>query len=175
MKQLVFLFVLLVSVILFAAWLTNPNNVNLLFANKVSLPQPPGIQKQEDVVPKYIQVGSSQFTVEVAKTESDRKTGLSGRTSLDEDSGMLFVFATTDVRPRFWMKDMKFPIDIIWIDNNKVVQISENIPILMKELPDDKIPFYVPRQPVDYVLEVTAGTAKNEGIKIGDSVELPQL
>lgn len=175
MKQLVFLFVLLVSVILLAAWLTNPTNVNLLFAKKISLPQPPGVENQEDAAPKYVKVGSRQFTVEVAKTESDRKTGLSGRTSLDKNSGMLFVFATTDVRPRFWMKDMKFPIDIIWIDNNKIVQISENIPILIKELPDDKISFYVPRQPVDYVLEVTAGTAKNEGIKVGDSVELPKL
>lgn len=175
MKQIAFLFVLLVAVIFLAAWLSNPTNVKLLFANKISLPEPPGVQNREDAGLKYVKIGSLRFTVEVAKTENERKTGLSGRASINKDKGMLFVFVDQDVRPRFWMKGMEFPIDIIWIDNGKVVQISENLPILLKELPDDKIPFYVPHQVIDYVLEVNAGTAKIEGIKVGDSVELPQL
>jgi len=92
---------------------------------------------------------------------------LGGRESLDELSGMLFVFPISD-RQGIWMKDMQFPIDIIWINEGKIVDIAPNIkPTLI-----DPLPIYLPRVDARLVLEVNAGLSQKSGWKIGDSVRL---
>src|SRR3989344_4302445 len=59
-------------------------------------------------------------SIEIGDEEAERAQGLSGRKSLAENEGMLFVFGGKDVKPAFWMKDMLMPIDIIWINDRKV-------------------------------------------------------
>ncbi len=78
---------------------------------------------------------------------------------------MLFIFDKPGAYS-FWMKGMKFSIDIIWIANNKIVGFVENA-----ELPDGlKIPTYKPSAAIDKVLELNAGTVARDGIKIGDTI-----
>lgn len=112
-----------------------------------------------------VRIGNAQVQVEVADTEAQRIKGLSGRKSLPENSGMLFVFDSAGFYA-FWMKDTLIPLDFIWINQGAVLEITENVQ------PADFQPprTLAPRQPVDKVIELKAGTAKNLGIKVGDKV-----
>jgi len=115
-----------------------------------------------------ITINDTTIFVELAKSPQEKQKGLSGTRALPEDHGMLFVFEDNSI-PSFWMKDMRFSLDFIWISNRKVVQISENV------LPPDAshpVPTTItPDQPVDHVLEVTAGFVKNHAININDEVD----
>jgi uncharacterized membrane protein (UPF0127 family) len=107
---------------------------------------------------------SSKFRVTIAKTPSTREKGLSGRASLALDEGLLFIFPKPGMYP-FWMKDMNFPIDIVWIDSTRaIVGISENIS--PETYPDS----FSPPKNIQFVLEVNAGMAKSSGLQIGDVV-----
>ncbi len=118
----------------------------------------------------FVSIGGHKVNVEIAETESARQKGLGGRVSLGADEGMLFIFPNQD-RHHFWMKDLAFPLDFIWINNGKVVDIAVNIPA-EPEIPDDLLKIYSSQEPVNWVLEVNAGWAEWNGIKVGDSVEL---
>ena len=119
-----------------------------------------------------ITVGNIKIQVEIAKTDVERREGLSKKESLGDEEGMLFVFPQMNIQPPFWMKDMSFPIDIIWIDDGKVVQIDEDIPAPEANAPDEELTLYTVNQPIDYVLEVKAGFVEKNNIEKGDSVEL---
>lgn len=113
-----------------------------------------------------VQIGATKIPVELATTNAARQKGLSGRNSFAADRGMLFIFDHPDLY-RFWMPDMHFPLDMIWIQNGKVVDISENVSNAF----DPAHPrFYTPSSPAQYVLEVNAGFAKKHAIKIGDTI-----
>lgn len=112
-------------------------------------------------------IGDTKVKVEVARETAELAKGLGGREKLDENRGMLFVFETPG-QPAFWMKDMKFPIDIIWIMGDEVVDIAPNLPVVAAEF----LSTYEPKEPANYVLEVNAGFAKDHGIKVGDSVDI---
>jgi len=112
-------------------------------------------------------INDIKVKVEIADETAELAKGLSNRKSLDEDSGMLFVFATPG-QPAFWMKDMNFSIDIIWIKDDVVVDIAPNLPVVAAEF----LSTYTPKEPANYVLEVNAGFAKENGIKIGDRVDI---
>ncbi len=114
----------------------------------------------------YVKINSVEIPVEVAAGMMSRARGLSGRQSLDEKSGMLFVFSKPAIHS-FWMPDMHFPIDIIWINDGKIVDISANVSNDFSLLNPRT---YKPSQPAQYVLEVNAGFAEKENIKIGDEV-----
>ncbi len=103
--------------------------------------------------------------IELARTDAEHTQGLSGREKLPEGEGMLFVFGEKSVR-NFWMKDMNFPIDIIWLDGEKIVKISRNLP------PEGEKPnnHYSSGIAVDYVLEVPAGFCDTNKIKAGNTV-----
>jgi len=113
--------------------------------------------------------------VEVAKTDVQRRNGLSKRDGLPEGEGMFFEFAQKDVKPPFWMKDMKFAIDILWINDDEIVQIDKNVQPPEAGIADDKLIFYVPDQPIDYVLEVSAGFVEEHNIEVGDMADLSSL
>lgn len=104
--------------------------------------------------------------VELRRTSEEIKQGLSGRKSLDADKGMLFIFS----RPAFytfWMPDMHFSIDIIWIDGSgKIVDITKSVPY---DEARARI-LYRPKEPAQYVLEVNAGFSDKKGIEIGDKI-----
>jgi uncharacterized membrane protein (UPF0127 family) len=120
---------------------------------------------------KTIVVSGKTINVEIADTTEARKNGLSGRTSLEKDSGMLFVFDAKGVSPSFWMKDMVIPLDILWIGNDKIVRIDKDVPAPIKGSDDSKLKVYSAGKPIDYVLEVASGYSDQNGFKIGDSVD----
>ncbi len=105
--------------------------------------------------------------VEVVTTMQDMRRGLQGRGSLADNHGMLFAF-TSDGYQRFWMKEMKFAIDIIWIDNqHRIVSIVSSCPPCVQ----DPCAIYVPSQKARYVLEVPAGFALKHHWKEGDTFQ----
>ncbi len=109
-----------------------------------------------------VTVGELHLTADVADTDPLRIQGLSGRSNLPNDRGMLFVFPRDDFYG-FWMKDMFFPIDIIGFDAGKrVVWLESNM------LPESFPTVFTPSRSVRYVLEVPVGEIKSFDIKIGD-------
>ena len=104
-----------------------------------------------------------KFMVEFADTPAERMQGLSGRDGLGVNEGMLFAFDEPGTHG-FWMKDMKFPIDIIWISNNEVIYVSSNLN------PDSYPTIFSPPEPVSQVLEVKAGTILRLNVVEGDKV-----
>jgi hypothetical protein len=130
------------------------------------------IKKSETQTFKTVKIGNSSIKAEVADTDAARQKGLSGRSSLGKDSGMLFVITNNKVTPTFWMKDMKIAIDIIWIKSGKVIQIDKNVPPASFGTPDNKLKLYSPKSAVDYVLEVNSGYSDLKGIKVEDAVSI---
>lgn len=118
-----------------------------------------------------IKLDETLVKVKIADTETKRKIGLSQTAALGENEGMLFVFPKKDVQPSFWMKDMQFAIDIIWINDDKVVKIDKNIPPPDPGTPDEKLKLYTSPGPVDYVLEVAAGFSDKNNLKVGSKYE----
>lgn len=121
---------------------------------------------------KIIRIKDTEISVDVSDTSEKRSKGLSGKESLNEKEGMLFVFDKEDEKPTFWMKGMLISIDIIWIDNEKIIQIDKNIEAPQKDTSDNKLTKYSPKVPVDYVLEVNSGFSDKYGFSIGDRVDL---
>ncbi len=123
-------------------------------------------QSQEEAAAVFLTLpNKDRVNVELADTPAKRARGLSGRKSLAADKGMLFIFPQADYHS-FWMKEMRFPIDIIWLDTNwKVVDIRGNLQ------PESFPASYAPSQPALYVLELPAGTAAKRGVEIGTKLE----
>lgn len=114
-----------------------------------------------------MQVGGENFQVFIAETSEDRQQGLSFVESLGDREGMLFVFDTTDMY-RFWMKDMNFSLDIIWLDDaGVIVDIASQV--TLESYPE----LFAPVMPARYVLEVNAGTVEQLFLKKGDQIFLP--
>lgn len=127
-------------------------------------------KKAVSLTREKIKVGEAVFDVDIADSMMSRMRGLSGRASLGENEGMYFIFSTSS-RHGFWMKDMNFPIDIIWIQGDTVIGYSDNA----KPEPGTSmfaLTVYYPPQAVNRVLEVPAGTVAKRGIKIGARVEV---
>lgn len=123
-----------------------------------------------------IKVGSKnvEVEVEIARTENERRKGLSGKEKLQPNHGMLFVFQE-ETTPSFWMKDMNFSIDIIWIHNGAIVDIHQEVPPPEPGTPESDLKLYKPAASVDHVLEVPAGFVEENDIKVGDSVDLSSI
>ncbi len=108
-------------------------------------------------------------TAGVAQTQAERSLGLSGHAPLLENEGLLFLFEK-DLIPSFWMKDMLFPIDIIWIAGDRVEGFAQQA---QPETPPTT--YYKSKSPVNRVLEVSAGFVADNQVKVGDQldIELP--
>jgi len=105
--------------------------------------------------------------VEVVNTAQTTQQGLSGRDQIGSD-GLLFVFNQKSYQ-QFWMKKMKFDLDIIWLEDLRVVDITSNVP--HPHLPADSLRIYSPKVPVNGVLEVPGGTVQRWQLKIGDTFD----
>lgn len=119
-------------------------------------------------------VGNKTYKLILAKTDSEKVKGLSERDSLPKDQGMLFIFKDK-AEYGFWMKNMKFPIDILYISDNKIVEIVENAPAPDKNTSPSNLPVYKPAEAVNYVLELNANEVKENKVKKGESVEFKGL
>ncbi len=108
-----------------------------------------------------------KVSVEIARTQEEIAAGLMYRSSLDKNSGMLFVFEDESERV-FWMKNTKIPLDMIFIsENGTIVNIRHAVPCTSSECP-----LYPSVYPAKYVLEVNGNFAAENGISIGDFVSL---
>lgn len=113
-------------------------------------------------------INGHTIRVMIAATPAERTQGLSGTPSLKSGEGMLFVFPEEGVYS-FWMKDMLFSIDILWISaRGEVVHIEEGVS------PNTYPTSFTSDIPAQYVLEVPAGFSHTYGIKIGDHATLPE-
>lgn len=137
---------------------------------------PQRIVEEQKEDPKIIATGLNQvkiagqtLDVELALTVAEQNQGLSGRKELKENEAMLFVFDAPG-RYSFWMKDMNFPIDMIWIAEEnlgdlRVVYIKKNAE------PDSYPNSFGPKKDAQYVLETVSGFSEKHGLKEGDPVE----
>ena len=107
--------------------------------------------------------------LEIVNTRQTMQTGLSGRSFMKENQGMLFDFGSQKQTPAFWMKDMKFNLDLIWISDDKIIGITSNVPAPIN---NKNLPTYFPPSPVNQVLEVSAGWVGRNKIQIGDKIKL---
>ena len=111
--------------------------------------------------------GEVKVNVELAKTNEELEKGLMYRKSLDDNSGMLFIFKDEDTRA-FWMKNTLIPLEMIFIaDDGNIVDIKSAVPCKIKDCP-----LYISDYPAKYVLEVNSGFSKKHDIKIGNKAEI---
>lgn len=151
--------------------------VGLFIQKSGSLKIPGTITPAATTIPlaKTVTIETKTIKVEVADSTILRAKGLSGRSSLASDSGMLFTFDGQNIIPTFWMKDMLIPLDIIWINNGAVAKIDKNVQPPSTGSLDSDLKTYTPGIPVDYVLEVNAGFSDKYNFKVGSPVTLPTL
>lgn len=114
-------------------------------------------------------INGRTYNLLIANDDKSRQIGLSNRKSLDKNSGMLFIFPKKGVYS-FWMKNTQIPLDMIWINDNKIVYIVKNAPPQAGKT--DGIPVYTPSSEANYVLEVNAGETDKYKFKNGDAVNL---
>jgi uncharacterized protein len=118
-----------------------------------------------------VTIGDASFVVELAVTSQEQRQGLSGRPGLAQGTGMLFIFESEGLYP-FWMKGMRFPLDMVWINAEcAVVDITKEVPPPDPGQATSDLPTYRPSEPAQYVLEINAGEAESAGIRAGDLVE----
>lgn len=112
-------------------------------------------------------INNKHWCVEVARSEEKKNLGLSDRQNLAPKSGMLFLFDSPAV-PLFWMKEMRFNLDFVWILDNEVVDVTRNVPYPNSQVDGENLPRYTPKTKVNFVLEAPQGDAAD--IKVGDTV-----
>lgn len=116
-----------------------------------------------------IEIGDKEYKVREAKTEEERKQGLKGVESLPEDEGMLFYMPDKKSQVAFTMEDMKFPLDIIFINqDDEVFDVAYDVPIDTEAVISDEDALPNQDDYVKYVLEVNP----NSGIQIGDELDI---
>ncbi|MCP6718773.1 MAG: DUF192 domain-containing protein [Patescibacteria group bacterium] len=148
------IFFLVIFSLFIGGWFVLQNKLNDLSSAKSLFP---------------IKINDIRIEVELVETLEERTRGLSNIRKLSENQGMFFVFQEPKLYP-FWMKDMRFSIDIIWISGDgKIVDIIKNIQ------PDSFPQIFKPREPAQYVLEVNAGWTDKNNIDVGALVPLDNL
>lgn len=126
--------------------------------------EPVSVEVYQD---RFVTINGVKLNLGVANTLEKKIAGLSNRENMPQDAGMLFIFDKAEAY-EFWMKDMKFALDFIWLSGDKIVDLHENI---TNPANTEEIPARVkPKEPVDSVIEVNAGWIKANNVKIGDIV-----
>jgi|WetSurMetagenome_2_1015567.scaffolds.fasta_scaffold464681_2 uncharacterized membrane protein (UPF0127 family) len=110
-----------------------------------------------------VKINNGIFSAEVAIFNKEKGLGL--RSEIKEDQGMLFVFLNNNTK-YFWMKDMQFPLDFIWINGNRIVNVTENVPVYTNG------EFTKINSMADKVLELKAGSVSKYRIKVGDKIAI---
>lgn len=153
MKKVLLLYGLLVAVLL-VLYLVKNGGANFLFEKVAS-----------------VQIKEHKFSLKVADSEKERMLGLTKTSSLKENEGMIFVFPKKS-QYSFWTKGMKFPIDIIYVSDDTIVDIYKNIS------PKDssgKISIINTNMQANYVIELKGGSADKYGITSGTIVKFSNL
>lgn len=137
--------------------------IGVPYLNKIT-----AIQHKDEV-----KINDQIIIADVVKDQADRDKGLSGRADLGVNEGMFFVFDVPD-RYGFWMKGMEFPIDIVWMKNDRVVGYEENVDPQIGA-PVSALRLYYPPEVVDRVLELKAGRVGMLHLQVGDTVRARPL
>ncbi|MFA5652422.1 MAG: DUF192 domain-containing protein [Candidatus Paceibacterota bacterium] len=142
--------------------------IYLRFYNEEKINLSKKIYMVNSVCEKYkqgeVKIDSKNIVVDIADDNCKRKLGLSGRLSVNDDAGMIFIFDKVG-NYGFWMENMNFPIDILWVnDAFKVVGIEKEVS------PDTYPKSFGNKYLAKYVLEVSAGYSDKNNIKIGDKI-----
>ncbi len=128
----------------------------------------------------FARVGGATLNLILATTTADEERGLGGRDSLPSDAAMLFVFPKDD-RYGFWMKDMRFPLDILWLSASSEGGPSSGGQVLkvitvVSDIATSTYPnVFYPSAPARYVLETNAGFAASHGVSAGTVVRLQNI
>ena len=141
--------------------------IGLIFISRIVIKS----HNDEDFINYYrpqsttkISFANGFIIADIAVSSFDRQKGLSDKKMIGDNSGLLFVFENSD-RHGFWMKDMNFPIDIVWIDENKkIVGISSNLS------PETYPEIFLPPQNIKYALEINADMAKKYNLATGTTL-----
>jgi len=150
-KNLLYFIIVIVAV--FSFWNLAGNRI---------FDQSNGKKAGTDYKTAIISINDLKIKAVIADTDQKRDLGLSGQPSLGQNQGELFIFDQPGLYD-FWMKDMNFPLDIIWLDENKkIVDITANF---ATSTYPNKV---TSRTPAKYVLEINAGVSQEGAIKIGD-------
>ena len=123
------------------------------------------VKKEAGLSKVSVVIGSRTIVASVADTQVLQEKGLSGTASLSADQAMLFVFRSPS-KYSFWMKDMHYPIDMIWLDSKKKVVF-----IKKHATPESYPEQFIPTTPAQYVLEVSDGFTDTQKVHVGDIVE----
>lgn len=114
---------------------------------------------------RYAQIGQKTFILERSFTDESRQIGLSNRPFMEENKGMIFEFENKSIYD-FWMKEMLFPIDIIFVDNNVVTDIYKSVK------PEDFPNTYSNTRPANFVIELNSGETEKIKIKVGEKIKI---
>lgn len=114
---------------------------------------------------RVLSIGGHTYHLELATTQRQQERGLAGRASLASDRGMLFIYPR-EKKTCFWMKGMRFPVDMVWADaDHQVVYIARNVS------PDTYPQTICPSDPASYVIELKAGQVAEAGIRLESVLE----
>lgn len=156
--QSVFLIIITSLALVFFGPTSKSTKIDLPF-----LPQPTAF--------KNLQINDAKIKVEIADSPQKRSKGLGGRVNLGPGEGMLFIFDKAG-KHSFWMKGLNFPLDLVYIRDERVIEILPNIQPPSEGQTDVSLPIYQPKEEINMVLEVNAGTAQRLNIKAGDTIKL---
>lgn len=141
-------------------------SIRLVYVESTKPPVLPATSRQEVSEGRIGRIGEAYFNFELADTEIKRTQGLSGREPLSDTEAMVFVF-DSESRHCFWMKDMKFNLDILWFDSNKKLVFEKR-----NVAPDTYPQNFCSDVPSRYVVEVTAGVAEKNQIQMGSTLDI---
>jgi len=128
------------------------------------------INGNKNIFPKSVgvQINNDNYYLEIAQTNRQKKIGLSNRNEICSNCGMLFIFNKEDQYP-LWMKDTHIPLDMIWINSqNKIVKI-------ITALDTDSEITYTNQEPAKYIIELPANEVFKQNLKIGDTIQIPEI
>jgi|WetSurMetagenome_2_1015567.scaffolds.fasta_scaffold01269_11 uncharacterized protein len=148
--------------------------VGIYFVLNYSKGIKPGVKgaKTEITPTSTVTIDGHSFKVAVATSQQEQEIGLSKTNSISQDQGMIFLFNRPDYYS-FWMKNMKFAIDIIYINQDTIVTIKDSVQPPKNS--SDNLIIYTPTEPSDKVLEITAGLSKKYKFRNGDKVKYENL
>lgn len=142
-------------------------NISVLLVAAVALFV--GVASHDSQAP-VLRLGGQTINLEIANTPEAQEKGLSGRTGLPNNRGMLFVYANAEPNRCFWMKDMQFAIDIVWLDAQKrVVHLEQNVQ------PSTYPNHFCNEKPAQYVLELNANQSSGHGIRPGARLDITHI
>ncbi len=175
MKNYKWLVIFIIFICLLAAFFLKISNVDLVkdFTKEDVTENLDNNSVTDDNRPQ-VSVSGHDFLTELAIDAAVQKKGLSGRDSLDQNQSMLFVFPAKSILS-FWMIDMKFNIDLLWINDDKVVGIERNMLAPAPGTEDKDLLIYRSPEPANRVLEINSGLVDLYGIKIGDQLDYKNI